>query len=60
MITYLKEKAYDEDSKYVEIACKSTDTKPTSGIVTGSLALEVNTGHIYAYDEASAIWTKIN
>lgn len=41
-----------EGKKYVEIACLSTDTKPTGGnISTGSLLHEVDTGKIYAYDE---------
>lgn len=43
-----------------QIACLSTDTKPTSGLATGSIALEVNTGDMYAYDEESGDWTKIN
>lgn len=44
---------------YAEIACLSTDTKPTTGIITGSLALEVDTGDLYAYDETGAEWNKI-
>lgn len=64
MITYLKKEIYDMASvpvtNVVEIACLSTDTKPTSGIATGSLALEVDTGDIYAYDEVGTSWTKIN
>lgn len=59
MITYLKNKMYG-DKNLIEIACKSTDSKPTAGIVTGSLALEVDTGDIYAFDEAATSWTKIN
>ena len=63
-ITFTKDviiKAADgEDKKLVEIACLSTDTKPTEDLATGSLALEVNTGDIYAFDEVSENWTKIN
>lgn len=60
MIRKMVERQYDEDNRYVEIACLSTDTKPTGGIVTGSLALEVDTGDVYAYDETSTgTWTKI-
>ena len=58
MITYLKNKMYG-DKNLIEIACKSTDSKPTAGIVTGSLALEVDSGKIYAFDEAGATWTEI-
>lgn len=68
MITYYKNQAYtiknvggaSSTDYLIEIACKSTDTKPTENIVTGSLALEVDTGDIYAFDEAGTQWTKIN
>lgn len=64
MITYRMTKFQETSgvtSKYlVDIACLSTDTKPTDGIVTGSIALEVDTGDIYAYDEAGEEWNKIS
>lgn len=44
---------------YTEFACTSLDTKPTAGIITGSLALEVDTGDLYAFDETGAEWNKI-
>ena len=60
MIRKLVENRFDENKKYVELACLSTDSKPTGGMVTGSLALEVNTGDVYAYDETSdGTWNKI-
>ena len=63
MVTVLKKRPHDieaEGNKYiVEIACLSTDTKPTEGIVTGSLALEVDTGDVYAYDEVGETWNSI-
>lgn len=66
MITYLKNVAYGMDQgelpvdgQLIEIACLSTDTKPTEGIVTGSLALEVDTGDIYAFDGSSETWNKL-
>ena len=62
MITYHKNEVYEVNNgvakHLVEIACKSTDTKPTANIVSGSLALEVNTGDIYAFDGEN--WNKIN
>ena len=45
--------------QYVEFAGLSTDTKPTNGIATGSLFLEVDTGDVFAYDEAGSEWNKI-
>lgn len=59
MIRKLVEKAYSDGKNYVELACLSSDTKPTAGIVTGSLALEVDTGDMYAFDETGAEWDKI-
>ena len=58
MITYLSNRMYDfaEGTSIIEIACLSTDTKPTTGIATGSMALEVNTGKIFAFDEVSGTW----
>ena len=47
------------NNKYMEIAGLSTDSKPTTGLITGSLFLEVDTGKIYAYDEISETWTQI-
>ena len=44
---------------YMEIAGLSTDSKPTSGLVTGSLFLEVDTGKVYAFDEVSSTWTQM-
>lgn len=43
----------------VEMACLSTDTKPTDGFATGSMAIEVDTGDVYLFDEASTTWNKM-
>ena len=44
---------------YVEIACLSSDTKPTEDIATGSMALEADTGDVYVFDEVSEVWNKM-
>ena len=44
---------------YIESAGLSTDAKPVTGIATGSLFLEVDTGDVYAYDEAGGDWGQI-
>lgn len=59
MITYLKNEMYAVDTHCVEIACLSTDTKPTDGITTGSLAIEVDTGTIFLFDEVSGNWNEM-
>ena len=60
MIRILIENKFDENAKYIEAAGTSLDTKPDTGIVTGSLFLEVDTGDIYAFEEGdSPAWNKI-
>ena len=59
MITYISNKIFANDKHCVEIACLSTDTKPTENIITGSVAIEVDTGTIYLYDEVSTKWNEM-
>ena len=59
MIRFYKSEQADNEKIMIEIACLSTDTKPTDGIATGSLALEVNTGKLYAFDEVGENWAEI-
>ena len=44
---------------YFEFSGLHDDTKPTNGVSTGSLFLEVDTGDVYAYNEAGETWLKI-
>lgn len=54
---------YGSDSvgnlNYIEAAGLSTDAKPSAGLVTGSLFMEVDTGKVYAFDEVGAQWHEI-
>jgi len=59
MITKINIKATQNGKELVDLALKSTDTKPTTGIMNGSLCMEVDTGSIYAYDEGSSEWAEI-
>ena len=63
MVTYTEKRIYKmagNTLKYIcEISCLSTDAKPTANIVTGSVALEVDTGDVYLFDEASTTWNKM-
>lgn len=60
MVRTLVKRNITDDKFYVEIACVHDDSKPTAGIVTGSLALEADTGDVYAFAEGdSPAWNKI-
>lgn len=47
---------YTGAGKYVEGACLSTDVKPTTGILNGSVLIEMDTSKVYFYDEANSQW----
>lgn len=49
---------YQDGKQYLDIACASTDTKPTDGVATGSVCMEADTGKRYIYDEASETWSE--
>ena len=59
MIRILKEEQFDPDQRYIEAVGLRTDTKPTTGIVTGSTFVEVDTGKAYLFDEVGAEWDEI-
>ena len=41
---------------YYEYAGLSTDTKPTEHVATGSTFTEVDTGHVYFFNEETGKW----
>lgn len=61
MIRILVEREFADGLKYIEGACKSGDTKPITGIITGSKMTEANTGDVYMFyeDASSPAWYKI-
>ena len=59
MVTFLRNPVNIGGKQVVEVACLSTDTKPTKGICNGSLCLEINTGKIFAYDEENGEWEEV-
>ena len=58
MISYRKAEQTTNGNAYAEIELLSTDTKPTD-VANGSLALEIDTGDVYAFDEDGGEWSKI-
>lgn len=59
MITKTDSRGIQNGKELVRLAFKSTDNKPTTGIMNGSTAIEVNTGKKYVFDEESGDWTEI-
>lgn len=56
MISYIKHLPLGA-TRYIEIACVSTDTKPTENVATGSTAIEADTGDFYLFDGSA--WVKM-
>ena len=59
MVTKTNSRGIQNGKELVQLAFKSTDSKPTTGIMNGSTGIEVNTGKKYVFDEESGEWTEI-
>ena len=60
MVRVLESRIIVDGVNYCKFAGLHADSKPKAGVCTGSEFLEVDTGDVYAYDEAgSGTWTKI-
>ena len=60
MIRTLERKAFAGELLLCKFAGNSGDAKPTTGIITGSSFLEVDTGIEYLFDEVSGGWVAQN
>lgn len=58
MIRILLDKAFDTERHYINAVGLSTDMKPTTGIITGSKFVAVDTGAGYLFDETSGEWNE--
>ena len=60
MVRILKDQVYQDEKHYIEAAGLSTDSKPTAGIVTGSVFVEVDTGDgfLFKEDDTTPAWVK--
>lgn len=60
MVRLIVEKTFQDNKLYIEGFCTSQDTKPTSGIITGSKITEADTGDVYLFEEGdSPTWHKV-
>lgn len=58
MIRITTERIIEGNKKYIEGAGLSTDTKPTTGIVTGSIFTEIDTGKVFFFNETGTQWVE--
>lgn len=59
MLTTIRLVRETRNKQIKEVACLSTDTKPTEGVANGSILIEMNTGKIYMFNEAGAEWLEV-
>ena len=60
-VRILKDQLFEGNKHFIVAAGKSTDTKPTSNLVTGSVFVEADTWDMYMFDEeadAGSEWAK--
>ena len=56
MIRTVLDKIYTDGIRLIDGYCNSGDSKPTTGIATGSRLVEVDTAVEYRFDEDGARW----
>lgn len=59
MVRITNETTYPANKRYIEAFGLSTDSKPTSGVITGSVFVEVDMGKAYLFNEASSTWVEV-
>ena len=59
MVRITNETTYPANKRYIEVFGLSTDSKPTTGVITGSVFVEVDTGKAYLFNEASSTWVEV-
>ena len=59
MVSVTKLLNINDGKDVVEMACLSTDTKPTNGIANGSLLIEIDTGKIFMFNETGSAWVEL-
>ena len=59
MVTVRKLESVVMSKDLIEVACLSTDTKPTEDIANGSVLIEMDTKKVYMFDGDNALWREI-
>ena len=56
MVRITEEISFADGKKIISAYGLSTDSKPTTGIATGSSFVAVDTGKVYLYNESGTSW----
>ena len=59
MVRITNETTYPANKRYIEAFGLSTDSKPTTGIITGSTFVEVYTAKVYLFNESASAWVEV-
>lgn len=59
MIRTITETNNIDGTSIKEVYCLHADEKPTAGLATGSVCVEVDTGDAFLFNEVSSTWTKL-
>lgn len=59
MIRIINETLITEDKRYIEAFGLSTDSKPTTNVITGSAFVEVDTGKAFLFNETASAWVEV-
>lgn len=59
MFTVIKTIGMRGGKSIIEGARLNADAKPTENIANGSMAIEIDTGNLWMFDETSGIWNQI-
>ena len=59
MFSITKSTYFGNNKILIEAVCLADDSKPTDGVANGSLCLVMDTGKIYAFNEAGSAWVEL-
>lgn len=59
MVRITNETTYPANKRYIEAFGLSTDSKPTTGLITGSTFVEVDTAKVYLFNESASAWVEV-
>ena len=59
MVRITNETTYPSNKRYIEAFGLSTDSKPTTGIITGSTFVDVGADHHDVLNDSASAWVEV-